>query len=286
MQKKEEKSHKILEKVRCDFRKSVFAKLGNKHLTEQHNIYTYNFYMLVVTFLITAAIGIPTWNGLSLPALILAVFYGVFLVLSQVFLIRAMNLGDTSVSTLFYSSGFLIPIFASVVLYDEKVSVWQGIGVLLMLISFLVTVKKKEKAATLKWFLFIVIALLCNGILGTMQKVFGMSPYRDQQSAFMIVCTFVGMITAFLFMPKRNLTLPTKGFLKTAAGSGLTLGIVNAINVYVSGVLPGVIVFPCVNGGGVIASAILARIIIGEKITLKQKIGIAIGVTAICFIAL
>lgn len=265
--------------------KSVLAKMGNKYLTEEHNIYTYNFYMLVVTFLFTLVIGIPNWNGLGVPAIILACAYGVLLVLSQVFLIKAMNLGDTSVSTLFYSSGFLVPIFASIFLYDEKVSVWQGVGVVLMLLSFMVTVKKKEKEATIKWLIFILIALLCNGGLGTMQKVFRMSSFQHQQSGFMIVCSFVGMLTAFLFMPKRNFSLPRKGFLKMAASSGLALGVVNAINVYVSGVLPGVVVFPCVNGGGVIASAILARLIIGEKISLKQKVGIVIGVMAICLIA-
>ncbi len=265
--------------------KSVFAKMGNKYLTEEHNIYTYNFYMLVVTFLLTSVIGIPSWSGLGMPAIILACFYGVLLVLSQVFLIKAMNLGDTSVSTLFYSSGFLVPICASLFLYDEKISIWQGIGVVLMLISFFITVKKKEKEATLKWLIFIVIALLCNGVLGTIQKVFGMSSFRHQQSGFMMVSTFVGMITAFLFMPKRNFSLPKKGFLKMASGSGLALGIVNAINVYVSGVLPGVVVFPCVNGGGVLASAILARLIIDEKLLLKQKFGIVIGIVAICLIA-
>ena len=265
--------------------KSTFAKMGNRYLTEEHNIYTYNFYMLVITFLFTAAVGIPMWKGISLPAVMLACGYGVLLVLSQVFLIKAMTLGDTSVSTLFYSSGFLIPIFASVFLYDETVSIWQFIGVVLMLVSFVLTVRKREKSATLRWFVFIVIALLCNGILGTIQKVFGMSSFRHQQSGFMMVCTFVGMVTAFLFMPKRKFSLPSKEFLRMAAGSGLTLGIVNAINVYVSGVLPGVIVFPCVNGGGVISSAIVARLLIGEKITLKQKIGIAVGVTAICFIS-
>lgn len=265
--------------------KSVFAKMGNRHLTENHNIYTYNFYMLLVTFLLMLIVGIPTFNGLSTPTVLLAVLYGIFLVLSQVFLIRAMNLGDTSVSTLFYSSGFLVPIIVSVFLYDETISIWQGIGVVLMLLSFVVTVRKKEKGATLKWFILILIALSCNGILGTVQKMFGMSLYHDQQSGFMIVSTFVGVVTAFLFMPKRNFSLPKKGFLKMTLGSGLALGIVNAINVYVSGVLPGVIVFPCVNGGGVIASAILARILVGEKITTKQKIGIVIGVIAICFIA-
>ena len=266
--------------------KSTFAKMGNRYLNEEHNIYTYNFYMLVVTFLFMMAVGIPTWNGICMQAALLACFYGVLLVISQVFLIKAMNLGDTSVSTLFYSSGFLVPIFASVFLYDETVSIWQFIGVALMLVSFVLTVGKREKGANLRWFIFILTALLSNGMLGIIQKVFGMSSFHNQQSAFMIVCTFVGMITAFLFMPKRKLSLPSKEFLRMAAGSGLTLGIVNSINVYVSGVLPGIIVFPCVNGGGVISSAIVARLLIGERITLKQKIGIAIGVTAICFIAL
>lgn len=265
--------------------KSVFAKLGNKYLTEEYNIYTYNFYMLVITFLFTLVIGLPNWNGLDTPAIFLACSYGVLLVLSQVFLIKAMNLSDTSVSTLFYSSGFLVPIFASVFLYDEKISVWQGIGVILMLISFVISVRKRDKEATIKWFILIVIALLCNGFVGTIQKVFRMSSFKHQQSGFMIVYAFVGMVTAFLFMPKRKFSLPEKEFLKMAANSGIALGVVNIINVYISGVLPGVIVFPCVNGGGVIASAILARLLIGEKISLKQIVGIVIGVAAICLIA-
>ncbi len=265
--------------------KSVFAKMGNSHLTDEHNIYTYNFYMLMVSFLFTTAIGIPTWNGISLYTVVMATVYGILLVFSQVFLIKALNLGGTSISTLFYSSGFLVPIVASAFLYNEKISVWQYVGVVLLLLSFVVAVKKEEKAATLKWFVFILIALLCNGILGAMQKVFRMSPYQHQQGGFMMICMFVAMIVAFMFMPKRNISLPSKGFLKMASCSGLALAAVNTINVHISGVLPGVIVFPCVNGGGVIASAILARLIIGEKITTKQKIGIALGVIAICFIA-
>ena len=32
--------------------KSIFAKKSNTYLTEKHNIYTYNFYMFVIAFLI------------------------------------------------------------------------------------------------------------------------------------------------------------------------------------------------------------------------------------------
>lgn len=265
--------------------KSVFAKLGNRHLTEEHNIYTYNFYMFLISFLVMAAIGIPTWQGLSLITVVLAAMYGVLLVLLHFFLIKAMNIGDTSVSTLFFVSGFLVPVVASVFLFDEKISLWQGIGIALLFVSFVTSAGKSEKSASAKWFLFIMIAFLCNGCIGLIQKFFGMSEYHYQQSGFMMVAMFVGMVCAFLFMPKGKFSLPAKSFLKVAAGSGISLGVVNAINVYVSGVLPGVIVFPCVNGGGIITSAIIARIIIGEKLTLRQKIGIMTGVAAICFIA-
>jgi drug/metabolite transporter (DMT)-like permease len=159
--------------------KSVFAKMGNRHLSEEHNIYTYNFYMLLVTFLFMLLVGIPSWKGISTFTVLLAAAYGVVLVLSQVFLIKAMNLGDTSVSTLFYSSGFLVPIVASVFLYDETISLWQEIGVVLMLLSFVVTVNKTDKSATLRWFVLILAALLCNGGLGTIQKIFGMSESLD-----------------------------------------------------------------------------------------------------------
>jgi drug/metabolite transporter (DMT)-like permease len=112
-----------------------------------------------------------------------------------------------------------------------------------------------------------------------------MSDFGSEQSVFAAVAFLIGAVAAFVIMPKTK-ALPTKGFALTGVGSGIMLGVVNVINVHVSGVLPGIIVFPTVNGGSIIVSAILARIFLGEKISLRKKIGIAVGVAAICLIAL
>lgn len=87
----------------------------------------------------------------------------------------------------------------------------------------------------------------------------------------------------YLLHKKLNI-LPSKVFLKTVLGSGTMLGLVNVINVYISGVLPGIVVFPSVNGG-IIISTILARILIKEKISFLKQTGIVMGVIAICLIA-
>ena len=264
--------------------KSVFAKKSNAYLNETHNIYTYNFYMFFIAFVIALPIAITQLKATSLQTLLMAVIYGLSLIFGQVFLIKAMKYGEVSISSLFYSCGFLVPTFISVFAYDEKLKLIQLIGVILILLSFIISTDKFKKGDR-KWLLFASLSFLSNGMVGLTQKVFRMSEFKDEQNVFMVIAFLVGAIIAFIIMPKRKVILPSKGFLKTVIGSGIMLGFVNVINVHVSGHLPGVIVFPSVNGGGIIASAILARIILKEKISLRKTIGIIIGVIAICLIA-
>ena len=91
----------------CNGLKSVFAKKSNACIDPAHNIYTYNFYMFLIAFVIMATVGIPTWNGISMPTVGMAVLYGAALVFGQVFLIKAMDVGGVSVSSLFYSCGIV-----------------------------------------------------------------------------------------------------------------------------------------------------------------------------------
>jgi drug/metabolite transporter (DMT)-like permease len=222
----------------------------------------------------------------SLTAVLLGVLYGVTLIFAQVFLIKAIDLGGVAISSLFYACGFLLPTFMGVLFYDESASLPQLIGVALILLSFVVSSGKGERP-TAKWFLMVFTALFFNGAAGMTQKIFRMSAHGDEMSAFMIIAFLVGGIIAFLLMPKTSRrALPSKKFLRTAAVSGFAMGLVNTINVYISGVLPSIVMFPSVNGGGIIASAILARFLVGEKLSVKKTVGIAIGIFAMCLIAL
>lgn len=265
--------------------KSVYAKKSNTVLNVVHNVYTYNFYMFFIAFLIVIVYGLSTWEGMSKVTALYGVLYGVALIFAQIFLIHAMDLGGVSVSSLFYSCGFLLPTFTGVLFYKETVSAFQLVGVALILLSFVITTSRGEKL-TGKWFLFAFAALLCNGAVGVLQKLFRMSEYKGEQSGLMMIAFFVGALVAFLLMPKRRPFVPSVKFLGTATVSGVTLGLVNTINVYISGLLPSIVVFPSVNGGGIVASALFAYLLLGEKLSKKKAIGVLLGVFAICLIAL
>ena len=265
--------------------KSVYAKKSNEVLTEAHNIYTYNFYMFAISFVIALAFAAWSFTVPSPLTLLLGALYGAVLIFAQLFLILAMKHGGVSVSMLFYSCGFLLPSFTGVLFYEETVSVPQLIGVALMLVSLLVSTSRGEKM-TPKWFLFAVFAMLCNGGAGIAQKVFRMSAYKDQMSVFMMITFFVGALIAFLLMPKRKPFLPSGRFLRTVSVSGGALGFINIINVYISALLPSVVVFPSINGGAIIASSLMAYLMLGETLSKKKTVGIVLGVLAICLIAL
>lgn len=264
--------------------KSIFGKVGTKYLNRSHNIYAFNFYSFVIAFLIALPFAVSGVASAHFATYLMAVFFGLTMVFGQIFLIKAMNAGDVSVSMLFYSCGFLIPTFVSTFVYNEPLSVLQIIGVVLIVASFIISAEKTGKGSV-KWFIFAIVSFLFNGCISLSQKIFRMSDFGSEQSVFAAVAFLIGAVAAFVIMPKTK-ALPTKGFALTGVGSGIMLGVVNVINVHVSGVLPGIIVFPTVNGGSIIVSAILARILLGEKISLRKKIGIAVGVAAICLIAL
>lgn len=265
--------------------KNVFAKKSNQYIDETHNIYTYNFYMFLIAFFVSLLIGFRSLSQISLYTLFMAVIYAVFLILAQVLLIKATELGGVSLSSLFYSCGFLVPTIASTFIYGEPISSIQLVGIFLIVVSFAITVESGGKS-NFRWFITAIFAMLCNGTVGLIQKIFRMSPFAEEQSTLMVIAFLVGTVITAIMMPKKKRSLPSRGFLKTVTGSGVSMGVVNFINVHISGVLPGVIVFSCVNGGGIITSALLARLFDREKLSLRKTIGVFVGVLAICLVAL
>ena len=67
---------------------------------------------------------------------------------------------------------------------------------------------------------------------------------------------------------------------------GLFVAIINKINLYLSGQMPSIIFFPIVNGGVIILSSAIAVAVFGEKLSLKQKLGIIVGIVSVCLLGI
>jgi aspartate carbamoyltransferase regulatory subunit len=89
----------------------------------------------------------------------------------------------------------------------------------------------------------------------------------------------VNIIRDAVVVERRHLKLP-------AIISGLCVGIVNILNLYLSGKIPAVIQFPVYNIGNMILTGVLGALIFREKHTIKQFIGFGIGCLGILLIGL
>ncbi len=274
----------------CASLKSIFSKISNKSIDADNNIYTFNFYLFAIGGLMIFVFGFKDLATLTIETCIFAVIYSFFTLLSQIMLIKATNTGDVALSSLFYSSGFLVPIIGSAIIYNEIISPRQGIGIALLMISFIISVKLKKKETsekknnTVKWLIYATLAMLAAGTVGLLQKIFRMSSLQTEMNGFLIVTFAIITLAMFILMPK-NKVKKKKGFFSSAIVIGICMGGANILNLYLAGVLPSVIVFSALNGGSIVVSALGANLILKEKLSIRKKIGILIGIVSILLIA-
>ena len=90
-----------------------------------------------------------------------------------------------------------------------------------------------------------------------------------------------------MFLPKsnRNYRLKSKATFPSLI-SGVIIGAVNLINLYLSAKLPSIVLFPILNGGVIVLSGLAALLIFKENLSRSEYAGIAIGTLAICLLGI
>lgn len=227
------------------------------------------------------------------------------ILLSQVCLMKAVDTGSVTVSSLFYSCGFIVPTVWGAIYYHEPVHFLQIIGIGVILLSFVLSMEKENgKKFNFKWFIFALGGTLFSGLLGIVQKIFGVE-YSKQYSldtflsiSFLmiiaislivwLICALVKkgqshehIATHELAITKQHRQLIGKRTFVFTLVLGLILGFHNKICTYLSGVLPSALYFPVVNGGVIVMTAVISAIILREKLSKRQLISVILGFVAI-----
>lgn len=227
-----------------------------------------------------------------------AALYGIAMLTAQFFFLFAVGRGPVSVSTLFYSCGFILPTFWGIVRFHEPVGVLQLVGVALVLLSFVLSMgerKDEGKKADWIWCVFAVSAAACSGTVGIVQKEFSKLSACPLDCFLFVAFAFsslVGVVLAAALgaWEQRKKGKPERGEVKRALWGGLPLGAImgasNKLNTYLAGVFESVVTFPCVNGGRIVLTAIVSALLFKEKTALRQKIAVVVGVLAIVFISI
>ena len=258
-----------------------------------HEILVFNALCAIISMIVFLV-----WGGapkISTLTLLLGIAFGLVSSAYFIFNLQALKLGPLSYTQLFVSFSSIIPTLSGVMFFNEKIVFIQIIGIALSFVSLFLSIEKKgkEKKSSFKWLVFCLMIFLFNGLIGVMQKVHQKSDFASELNAFLIIAFLVS------FMFSSTLTLITTkkqnpiAFFKekdkktqlilviTTIICGVFIAVNNKLNLYLAGVIDSAILFPILNGGGVLLATLASLFVFKEKLTLKQWIGILVGGVAI-----
>ena len=279
--------------------------LIKKTKTSEGGFYSLRFNVML--FCVAVAVILPFTlidiNGYCEQPLYLNAVYGVALIGSIVCSVEAIACGSVSLSLLFYQSGFLIPTIFGAIYFNERVGVLTIAGLALVVLSLILTVDKNDKKFSLKWLILSVFGLIFCGLLGIVQKFFGV--YRSSHPLvgqvhfaelsllFALVFGLIAMLIAYLFDKNRRKTDVSTVRQRQSALKcvfvviiGALVSVINVLNTILAENLPSVVFFPVFNVGVVVLSTIASALLFKEKLSVKQVLSVVGGSLAIVFIAI
>ncbi len=235
-------------------------------------------------------------NGFSLtltPHVILwGLLYGVTQELFVFFKAQAMKNGSVSVTTLIGNCSLLLSTSVGILVWKESVSPMQIFGILLLLAAFVLsTYKKREKAenTTKRWLLYCCLFFSFAAGVGIIFKAFSKTNGADSAGDMMIFAAITMLIFSSLklavskILSKAQPEKPALGktFLAITLISGILSCGYNRLNIVLAGLFDSAVFYPCFNGGVILASAVLSRLLLREKLTKRQTIGLILGILAV-----
>ena len=234
------------------------------------------------------------FRGVSWFTFLLAILFAAVSFVNTYTATRALVLGPLAYTCVIAAASSIIPVLYGRIFLGEQITVFQIIGMVLILISVFLSVETQgeKKKASLRWLGYALLNFLMNGTIGVLQKIHRASAHAHESNEYLLIMFFfMALITAgYLVILRKKGTVRSAKPLKmpkvflVLLAAGVSAGLINVLNLYLSGAFDAAFLFPVLNGGGTLAALILAFVVFKEKFTLRRSIGLAVGVLALMFL--
>ncbi len=224
------------------------------------------------------------FNTVSGITCIYGMIYGVLLIISQWMYTISLKNGSTSVCTIIYSLGFILPTVSGALFWNEAFTVTHFFGLTAALAVILLTFKKgsREIQNTKTYLPFIFLAMLASGGLGIMQKVQQTSHATNEKSVFLIIAFSLACASSFIAR------LLCGGMVQSKAQNilypvltGICFGGANLCNTVLAGRMKSAIFFPAQNISTILLSTILGILLFKERPTKKTVCVLLFGILTV-----
>ena len=257
------------------------SALGKHYAHHGGNPLRFNITRAAIGAVIFLVYGIITGFSFHLPTILFGVGYGISLSISMQTGLKALGIGPMALTSTIAAFSLVIPFFFGIFFWDEQLTLFKTIGIILLLLSMLLINRKKESGFSTKWALYSLATLLTNGICSVIQKLHQIkfpTLYRTEFMFWSMLCiTLVLVVTAQANGEKKEvfrLSLP--GLL-----AGITSCSSTYIVLYLSAAENASVLFPIVSIAQMIAVWGIGVLCFKEKLKLLQTIGLVIGIASI-----
>jgi drug/metabolite transporter (DMT)-like permease len=239
-------------------------------------------------FLFFINIG-SSWH-ISPLTICFSLIYGSLLMSAQWNYTVALRNGKTGICSTVYSLGFILPTAFGSLTFQEPFSLWDGFGIAAVILAIILTSTKKENETQIssRYFIPLIIAMLCSGGLGIMQKIQQNSAYANEKNCFILLSFSFAALCSFVCFwfgtEKENVKFNKKSF--SSIGIGIAFASCNLLNTILSGRLPSAVFFPALNVGTILFSLVLGVLCFQEKPTKKDAFIFSLGVLSILLITI
>ena len=231
------------------------------------------------------------WNK---ETLLCGILGGFFFVLGLVLIQRSIEKNGAILSTAFSKLGIMIPTLLSVLIFGERPSVRQTVGIMLAATALIYIYSRDEGSETLPQVrsfspILLILVMLGNGGGDFLAKIFERIGDRSQDTLyFFILFVTAALLTAILILHEYQKT-GKKVLLRDFLAGGF-VGIPN----YFSSIfllaalvkLPAVMVYPGFSIGTILLVAMFSSAVLHERLTKRSKAGLLMIMIALILLNL
>lgn len=206
--------------------------------------------------------------------------------------IAAMQCSAMVMVSLFEMAGLLVPCIAGSFLFGEPMKAAHGVGLAACILSaFLLTKENEETKVSLsaKAWILLLLCLLSNGGIMLTQKMFAVSVPEGSIAAFHFWgFLFSALLSLLIYLPtgkkgtNQAKITPKLGVYGTVLSVAMLT--ISMLSTYVSSLIPAVVLFSAVNGGGLLLCTVVSVFVYREKFTVKMAVGLVMGAAALMMI--
>ena len=205
------------------------------------------------------------------------------------FYFLALKTGSFIGSSMICSFSFVISVFYGIFFLNEGVNLITGLAMVLAMVSVFMQVYQKESGGrknktSLKWFVFALLACLCNGVISILSRVQQIKYDSAYDNEYMFISCLGAFLVLFVFSVVKEhdiFRIVIKNVSLYGSGIGLLNGAKNLVGLWVYLYMPLSVARPLTTGVGYILSFLMTVFIYREPFTKLRLGGVIVGVVAV-----